>query len=170
MSDFNPSLRNTSGNTWEASIRLPVVGDVTTSGNGWEEAKMRLWLVAEAVKMLSTKQCADPKDWTEDQWRSTLKTMINHDDNRKFKMITQGLDRQYHADEGELSKNKNTVSYGLWKKRWATRFVWGVWSKELGDEAKALNQKQFELDEMHDAFEKKLEASKVPLFQNDQAH
>ena len=73
--DFNPSLRNTFGNIWEASIRLPVVGYVTTSGNGWEEAKMRLWIVFEAVKLLASKRCADPKDWTDDQWRSTLKIM-----------------------------------------------------------------------------------------------
>ena len=75
LGDFQPSLRNTHGNTWEATISLPVVGIVTTSGNGWEEAKMRLWLVAEAVKMLADKPCADPKDWTEDQWRRTLQTM-----------------------------------------------------------------------------------------------
>jgi hypothetical protein len=28
------------------SSALFMVGDVTTSGNGWEEAKMRLWIVS----------------------------------------------------------------------------------------------------------------------------
>ena len=77
LDNFKPVLRCLTGNTYEASIRLPVVGDVTTNGNGWEEAKMRLWLVSEAVKMLASKQCKDPKDWTEDEWRRTLQTMKN---------------------------------------------------------------------------------------------
>ena len=77
LGDFKPSLRNTSGNTWEASTTLPVVGIVTTQGNGWLEAKMRLWLVSRAVGILAarTRELPEPKDWTEDQWRATLKTM-----------------------------------------------------------------------------------------------
>jgi hypothetical protein len=74
INNFKPSLRNVSGNTWEASIRLPVVGDVTTTGTGWEEAKLRLWLISEAVNLLA-KDVKDPKDWTESEWRETLKTM-----------------------------------------------------------------------------------------------
>lgn len=74
-SDFSPSLRNTHGNTWEASIELPVVGLVTATGDGWERAKLNLWLVSESVKALAAKKCGDPKDWTEAQWRSTLHTM-----------------------------------------------------------------------------------------------
>ncbi len=65
--DFNPSLRNTWGTIWEASVELPGVGKVTTEGHGWEEAKLRLWIVSEAVKLLASKQCGDPKDWTEAQ-------------------------------------------------------------------------------------------------------
>jgi hypothetical protein len=77
LGDFKPSLRNTSGNTWEACITLPVVGQVTTQGNGWPEAKMRLWLVSRAVGILAarTRELQEPKDWTEAEWRSTLKTM-----------------------------------------------------------------------------------------------
>ena len=77
LGDFKPSLRNTSGNTWEASTTLPVVGIVTTQGNGWPEAKMRLWLVSRAVGILAarTRELPEPKDWTEDEWRATLKTM-----------------------------------------------------------------------------------------------
>lgn len=67
-------LRNTTGNTWEASIEIPVVGRVTTVGSGWEEAKMRLWMVSESVKKMM-EQATDPKDWSDDEWRSTLKAM-----------------------------------------------------------------------------------------------
>ena len=77
LGDFKPSFCNTSGNIWEATIRLPVVGDVTTTGRGWEEAKLRLWFISEAVKLLAAKQCKDPKDWTESEWRATLKTMCD---------------------------------------------------------------------------------------------
>ena len=72
---FAPSLRNTSGNMWEARISLPVVGYVTTEGVGWEEAKLRLWLVSEAVNILSAKQVKAPGDWSDAEWRSTLKIM-----------------------------------------------------------------------------------------------
>lgn len=77
LGDFKPSLRNTSGNTWEATTTLPVVGIVTTQGNGWQEAKMRLWLVSRAVGILvaRTRELPEPKDWTESEWRETLKTM-----------------------------------------------------------------------------------------------
>jgi hypothetical protein len=53
--NFHPSLRNVSGNMWEATIRLPVVGDVTTSGNGWEEAKSRLFIISKAVEFFRKK-------------------------------------------------------------------------------------------------------------------
>ena len=72
---FAPSLCNTSGNMWEARISLPVVGYVTTEGVGWEEAKLRLWLVSEAVNILSAKQVKAPGDWSDAEWRSTLKIM-----------------------------------------------------------------------------------------------
>ena len=77
LGDFKPSLRNTSGNTWEATTTLPVVGIVTTQGNGWQEAKMRLWLVSRAVGILvaRTRELPEPKDWTEAEWRATLRTM-----------------------------------------------------------------------------------------------
>lgn len=73
--DFNPSLRNTQGSTWEATMEIPIIGKVTTRGCGWEEAKMRLWLVKEAVRMLAEKSQKEPKDFTEAEWRLTLKTM-----------------------------------------------------------------------------------------------
>jgi hypothetical protein len=77
LGDFKPSLNNVSGNIWEACITLPVVGTVTTQGNGWQEAKMRLWLVSRAVGILAerTRELQEPKGWTEAEWRSTLKTM-----------------------------------------------------------------------------------------------
>lgn len=77
LGDFRPTLRNTSGNTWEASTTLPVVGTVTVRGDGWPEAKMKLWLVCRAVEILAarTRKLPEPKDWTEAEWRSTLKTM-----------------------------------------------------------------------------------------------
>jgi len=51
LGDFRPLLRNTTGNTYEAYMRLPGVGDVTTSGNGWQEAKIRLWIIKEKLNL-----------------------------------------------------------------------------------------------------------------------
>lgn len=69
------SLRNTTGNIWEATIKLPVVGYVTTTGNGWEEAKTRLWLIACAVEVLSSKGVKPPIHWTVIDWKNIMKTM-----------------------------------------------------------------------------------------------
>lgn len=74
-SDFNPSLRNTNGNDWEASASAPVIGLITVYGNGWEEARLKLWLVLKAVEALSKAPCKDIKEWTDDEWRSALKAM-----------------------------------------------------------------------------------------------
>ena len=75
MNNFKSSLYNTSGNTWTASVELPGLGKVTTEGHGWVEARLRLWLVVEAVKLLADKPCKAPRDWTESEWRATLRTM-----------------------------------------------------------------------------------------------
>jgi hypothetical protein len=77
IEDFQPSLRNIAGNHWEAYIRLPVVGDVTVTGDGWPDAKFKLWLVAVVVERLSlaSKECGEPAEWTEEEWRSVMKSM-----------------------------------------------------------------------------------------------
>lgn len=75
LSDFAPSLRNVSGNSWEASTRLPVVGLVSVIGDGWPDAKLKLWLVAAAVQNLAAQACKQPKDWNAAEWKAVMKTL-----------------------------------------------------------------------------------------------
>jgi len=75
VSEFNPSLRNIGGNTWEASIQMPVVGTVTVKGCGWEQAKVRLWLIQEAMSKTYEKPCKPIENWTAYEWVSTLQKM-----------------------------------------------------------------------------------------------
>lgn len=56
-------------------MRIPVVGCVATTGNGWEEAAVRLWLVSEAVESFISNPQKDPRLWTDEEWKATLKTM-----------------------------------------------------------------------------------------------
>ena len=73
--DFNPQLRNISGNMWEASARLQVVGDVSVVGNGWPDAKIKLWLIAVALEMLEAKSTKPPSDFTNEEWKVVMKTL-----------------------------------------------------------------------------------------------
>ena len=75
IKDFKPNIRHVASATWEASIRLPVVGDVAVTANNWQEAKLKLWLVAQAVEHYRAQPTKDPKDWTPDEWRRALQTM-----------------------------------------------------------------------------------------------
>ncbi len=70
--DFKPSLRNTWGTIWEASIELPGVGKVTTEGHGWEEAKLRLWIVSEAVSCAPA-PCSALLAWAVERWNAEVK-------------------------------------------------------------------------------------------------
>ena len=75
-SEFRPVLRNVSGNIWTASLTMPVVGRVTCEGDGWSQAKLRLWMVVEAVKHAAAQTCKDPREWSDAEWRATLGTMM----------------------------------------------------------------------------------------------
>lgn len=72
---FAPSLREIRDGVWVASIRLPVVGEVSVEANSWPEAKLSLWLTAQALEAFSRKQCKPPSEWTEDEWSRVLGTM-----------------------------------------------------------------------------------------------
>lgn len=74
---FAPSLREIREGIWQASIWLPVVGDVSVTANSWEEAKLSLWLISEAVKAFSKNSASPLSEWTDDEWKRTLGTMAD---------------------------------------------------------------------------------------------
>lgn len=49
-SDFHPSINCNSPGSWTAAITLPVVGNVAVTAYTWQEARLKLWLVACAVE------------------------------------------------------------------------------------------------------------------------
>lgn len=73
---FNPSIRQLTGG-WEAKACLPVVGWVAVNARSWQEARMSLWIIQEAVAALrlAAKQSKPPKEWSEEEWRQTLGKM-----------------------------------------------------------------------------------------------
>lgn len=73
--NFSPSVRELRDGVWEAYERLPVVGDVSVTGRTWQEAKMALWLISEAVAIFAEKQCKPCSEWSEEEWRRTLGKM-----------------------------------------------------------------------------------------------
>ena len=75
IKDFKPRIVMKNEGTWTATLELPVVGKVTTYASHWQEAKLRLWLLSEAVKIMEKQPKNDPKDWTDEEWKTTLKLM-----------------------------------------------------------------------------------------------
>lgn len=77
LGDFQPSIHCNSPGSWEAATRLPVVGNVAITARSWQEARLKLWLVACAVELLSKQSAEDkaPSEWTDGEWRTVLKTM-----------------------------------------------------------------------------------------------
>lgn len=77
LGDFKPSIHCNSPGSWEAATRIPVIGNVAVTAYSWQEARLKLWLVACAVELLSKQsdELNQPADWTDDEWRTVLKTM-----------------------------------------------------------------------------------------------
>jgi len=53
LGDFKPSIHCNSPGSWEAAMRIPVIGNVAVTAHSWQEARLKLWLVACAVELLS---------------------------------------------------------------------------------------------------------------------
>ena len=73
---FECGLKMLSPGGWEAQAYLPVVGSVSVTGLSWEDAKMKLWLVSEAVKAMERQAPKAPLcDWSEAELRSAFRAM-----------------------------------------------------------------------------------------------
>lgn len=96
IESFSPSLSQNSTGSWTASIRLPVIGECAVTGSTWGEAKMKLWLVSEAVEMLSRQSdqaTKPPSKWNEAEWRQTLETM------KKIMQKPKSMSHRIHPQE-----------------------------------------------------------------------
>ena len=73
---FECGLKMQNPGGWEAQAYLPLVGSVTVTALSWEDAKLKLWLISEALNDMERQAPKTPiGEWSEAELRSAFRAM-----------------------------------------------------------------------------------------------